>query len=102
MIEWSWRIEGKRKIWCGSWSDGERWPRAFSRLEGARVIGVSLFGRLPEIIVRLSNGLSVVSMMTAEGDPAWGLIQRFDGGTKSVSVRSGKLHLDTGVGDATS
>ena len=29
MIEWSWRIEGKRRIWCGSWSDGARWPRVF-------------------------------------------------------------------------
>lgn len=102
MIEWSWRIEGKRKIWCGSWSDGERWPRAFSRLQGAKVVSASLFGRLPEIALRLSNGLSVVSMMTAEGDPAWSLIARDHGGSKSLCVRSGRLHIDTELGDATS
>jgi hypothetical protein len=73
MIEWSWRIEGKRRIWCGSWSDGARWPRAFKRIEGARVVSVSLCGRLPEIELTLSNGLHVLSMMTAEGDPAWAL-----------------------------
>jgi hypothetical protein len=37
MIEWSWRIEGKRRIWCGRWGDGERWPRAFGGIERAKV-----------------------------------------------------------------
>lgn len=26
MIQWSWRIEGRRSILCGSWSDEARWP----------------------------------------------------------------------------
>jgi hypothetical protein len=65
MIEWSWRVEGKRRIWCGTFSDGERWPRAFSRLEGANVASVTLYGRLPEIDLGLSNGLHLLSMMTA-------------------------------------
>src|SRR4051794_39204299 len=51
-IEWSWRIEGKRRIWCGSWTDEERWPRAFRRLVGSTVASISLFGRLPEIDMR--------------------------------------------------
>ena len=102
MIEWSWRIEGKKKIWCGSWSDGARWPRVFSRLQGAKVVSASLFGRLPEIVLRLSNGLSVVSMMTAEGDPAWGLIARDQGRSTSLRIRSGRLHMDAELGDATS
>jgi hypothetical protein len=101
-IEWSWRIEGKKKIWCGSWSDGQRWPRAFSRLQGATVASVSLFGHLPEIILRLSNGLRVVSMMTAEGDPAWGLVARAEGSSTGVYVRSGRLQMDAETGDATS
>jgi len=76
MIEWSWRIEGKRRIRCGSWSDGARWPRAFARMQGARVTSVSLFGRLPEISLSLSNRLHLLSMMTAEGDPVWALTPR--------------------------
>jgi hypothetical protein len=91
MVEWSWRIEGKRRIWCGSWSDAERWPRAFLRLQDATVIAVSLVGRLPEIDIALSNGLHVVSCMTAEGDPEWGLIKRQDG--LSVGVLAGRLVL---------
>jgi hypothetical protein len=94
MIEWSWRVEGKRRIWCGSWSDGERWPRAFARLQGRNVASILLNGRLPEIDVGLDNGLHLVSAMTAEGDPAWGLIKRQDGAPISLQVVAGRLVFD--------
>jgi hypothetical protein len=29
-------------VWCGTFSDGEHWPRAFARLEGARVRSAAL------------------------------------------------------------
>jgi len=88
MIEWSWRIEGKRRIWCGSWSEETRWPRTFTRLEGATVLSLALSGRLPEVVLTLSNGLHLLSMMTAEGDPAWALTK-----TEGVAVyvRAGQL-----------
>lgn len=92
MVEWSWRIEGKRRIWCGSWSDGSRWPRAFRRVEGASVISVCLYGRLPEIELTLSNGLHVLSMMTAEGDPAWALTRNSD--EQSIHVCAGRLRFE--------
>ena len=95
MIEWSWRIEGKRRIWCGSSSDETRWPRAFAYLVGASVESVSLYGRLPEISMDMSNGLHILSMMTAVGDPEWGLIQRSGRDSTSIDVRAGRLHLDT-------
>jgi hypothetical protein len=95
MIEWSWRIEGKRRIWCGTFSDGERWPRAFARLEGETVKSAALFGRLPEIDLGLSNGLHLISMMTAEGDPAWKLTRWGDGTSSSICVRAGKLQIET-------
>ena len=57
MLQNGWRIEGKRRIWCGSWSDGERWPRAFKRIEGATASSVKLFGRLPEIDLGLFKRL---------------------------------------------
>jgi hypothetical protein len=98
MIKWSWRIEGKRRIWCGSWSDGERWPRAFARLERANVTSAVLYGRLPEIDLGLSNGLHLVSMMTAEGDPAWALTNHSDGMASSISVRAGRVQIEAGSG----
>ena len=93
-IEWSWRIEGKRLIWCGSWSEKERWPRSLKRLAGAKVESVSIFGRLPEISMSFSNGLHLLSMMTAEGDPSWWLTRRDGGKSISILVRAGKLELD--------
>jgi hypothetical protein len=102
MIEWSWRIEGKRRIWCGSWSDGARWPRVFSRLQGQTVTMVSLFGRLPEIEIRFSNGLHLLSMMTTDSDPGWALIERKDGSSKSIDVVAGRLRFNKGLADETS
>jgi hypothetical protein len=102
MIEWSWRIEGKRRIWCGSWSEGERWPRAFKRLAGASVDSVGLVGRISEIDIGLSNGLHVVSMMTREGDPEWGLIRRAESGSTSVGVSAGRLVMAERLANETS
>jgi hypothetical protein len=102
MIEWGWRIEGKRRIWCGSWSDGERWPRAFARLQNGNVASIQLVGRLSEIHVTLTNGLYLLSTMTAEGDPAWALIRREDGASRSVGVAAGKLYLEDERADQTS
>jgi len=98
-VEWSWRIEGKRRIWCGSWSDGERWPRAFARLQGQTVTSLRLLGRLPEINLGLSNGLHLLSLMTIESDPGWALIARRDGASLSLRIRAGRLYLDEGLGD---
>lgn len=96
LIECSWRIEGKRRIWCGSWSDEGRWTRAFPYLLGPRVASIALYGRLPEIDLCLSNGLHLLSMMTAEGDPAWSLTRR-DDGPLSIDVRAGVLRFDDRV-----
>jgi hypothetical protein len=89
-IEWSWRLEGKRRIWCGSWSDEERWLPFLNTLIGTTVSKVELFGRLPEVDVMFSNGLHLLSLMTADGDPEWGFINR-GSGHKSVRVRAGRL-----------
>lgn len=97
MIQWSWRIEGKRRIWCGSWSDEDRWARVFKKLLHTKAVAVSLFGRLPEIDPCLSKGLHVVSMMTAEGDPQWALLDRHANLTKSIGVKLDGYILRWGI-----
>jgi hypothetical protein len=92
-IEWSWRIEGKRRIWCGSFSDRERWPKALEYLKGSTVVSVSLYGRLPEISLDLSNGLHLLSMMTAEGDPEWALTKRIEGISTSIYAFNVKARI---------
>jgi hypothetical protein len=91
-IEWSWRIEGKRRIWCGSWSDENRWPRVFACLLGSKVASISLVGRLPEIDMGLANGLHIVSMMTAEGDPQWALSEHGIPGL-AFEIKAGRLQM---------
>jgi hypothetical protein len=94
MIEWSWRIEDAHKILAGSWSDEELWQYLFDRITGSKVIGVSLFARLPEVQLMFSNGLHLCSMMTSDGDPKWAVFDRRDGTIKSVGVRDGILHFE--------
>jgi hypothetical protein len=86
MIEWGWRIEGRRRVWCDSSSDGARWPRAFKRIEGARVVSIRFNGHLPKIELTLSNGLV---LSTTEGDRAW-VLTRNDERSAYVSG----LHFD--------
>ena len=90
MIEWSWRIEKPRSILGGSWSDERKWPGMFSKVQGGWVVGAKTFGALPEIEVSLSNGLRVVSFMTAEGQPEWSLICH-GSMQRTLGVRRGRL-----------
>ena len=95
MIDWSWRVEESVSIICGSWSEKERWKPTVDLLLGAVVVDATLFGRLPEISVQLSNGMFVVSFMTDEGDPEWVLLDRRDAKrVRSLSVRDGQLHVE--------
>jgi hypothetical protein len=95
MIEWSWRLEGRRSILCGSWSDGRQRERAFALLCGGAVASASLFGRLPEIEVTFTNGVRLVSFMTAGGDPMWTLFDRSDAQARWIGVRRGALEVGT-------
>ena len=61
MIEWSWRVEGRRSILWGSWTDEARWPRGLACLAKGTVVRATTFGRLPEIDLALSTGLHLVS-----------------------------------------
>ena len=94
MVEWGWRIEGRRSILCGSWSDEERWPRALACLTKATVAGASTFGRLPEIDIELSTGVHVLSLMTAEGDPRWTLFDRRGERCRWLNVARGLLRVE--------
>lgn len=93
-IEWSWRIEGKRRIWCGSWSEEERWPRAFARMSGQTVATIGLYGRLHEVEMTLSNGIRILSMMTAEGNPQWCLTRRANEDSISIFARAGRVQTE--------
>lgn len=94
MIEWSWRIESEDAILCGSGSEEEDWEKVFKSLIGCKVQDVSLYGRLPELLIALTGGLYVSSFMTAEGQPAWTIFGGVGEQDKSgcIAVRGGKVY----------
>ena len=98
MIQWSWRIEESVTILCGSWSEEELWFPTFDLLRGQTVVDARVFGRLPEIEIAFSNGMFLLSFMTADGDPQWAVFdQRCYPAFRSVNVRDGKLNVESGV-----
>jgi hypothetical protein len=94
MIQWSWRIEDTVSILCGSWSQEHLWEPTFDLLRNKAVVDLSVVGRLPEIVVALTESLYVSSFMTAEGDPQWSLFDRRGGTLRTLSVQEGRLKLD--------
>jgi hypothetical protein len=95
MIEWSWRIEGRRSILAGSWSEERKWRRAFTVLRGATVREAKLFGHIPEIEIVLSNDARLLSLMTAGGSPQWTLFDRRDAIVRSLQWSRGALRIET-------
>lgn len=71
MIEWSWRVERVRSIEVGSWSTERRMDAGIANLAGPSISEVSVTGRLPELVIALSDGRYVHSFMTADGQPSW-------------------------------
>lgn len=96
MIEWSWRIEGHNSILCGSWSDEKGWPAAFSQLTQTTVTSAVSFGRIPEVELTFSNGVRVLSFMTASGDPQWTLFDNRGEPNRWLRVRDGALLMEIG------
>lgn len=96
MIEWSWRIENEDAILCGSWSDEEGWEEVFKSLIGRRVQDASIYGRLPELSIALTGGFYAAAFMTAEGQPAWTILDGSAERHKSgcIAVRNGKVDLE--------
>jgi len=92
MIEWSWRLEGRRSINAGSWSSERGITIGVRSLKGRHLIGIAVVGRLPELVLQLSGGLWLHSFMTAEGQPEWAVFLR-DGSW--VTVEAGRLIHDT-------
>ena len=92
MIQWSWRIERARSIEVGSWSTDARIDAGIKRLTGPHVTSLAVDGRLPELIVALSDGRWVRSFMTAEGQPQWVVFLQDE---SWVTVEGGSLIHDT-------
>lgn len=97
MIQWSWRLETRQSILCGSWSEDDEWEGIFSNLLKTRVVNAELFGRLPELSLTFSNDWQLNSFSTTDGDPQWCIFHRFDNTTSWISIKSGELETASDV-----
>lgn len=97
MVEGSWRIEGANTILCGSFSYDEECSGPLDQLVGARVDDLLLFGRLPEVEVRLSGDLHVLTFSTDIGEPEWVLFDRRHSAERSLCVENGQIMISTVV-----
>ena len=91
LIEWSWRVERARSIEAGSWSTEAGINACVAGLAGHRLTAIDVAGRLPELVLGLSDGRRVQSFMTAPGQPEWALFL-LDGSW--VCVERGRLVQD--------
>ena len=63
-----------------------------AKLTGLRILGLTVDGRLPELVIALSGGRWLHSFMTEQGQPDWTVFLR-DGSW--VNVVSGLVVHDT-------
>jgi hypothetical protein len=96
-VEWSWRIEDRDTIRCGSWSEEERWEPSLGLIRQSRISRCELFGTLPEVVITTDIGVSFLSFSTTDGQPRWQLIDRRNGPARWFTVRDGQLHLGDGA-----
>jgi hypothetical protein len=94
MIQWSWRIEGRRSILGGSWSNESCWPRLFRLLEGTAVRQAALYGLLPEVEITFANDVRLLSFQTVSGDPQWTLFDRSSEPTRWCRTRLGRIKVE--------
>lgn len=96
-VEWSWRIEDRTAIRCGSWSEEGLWEPAFDALRGARISQCELFGALPEVALMTDGGVRFLPFSTADGQPQWHLVDRRHSTPQWFTVREGQRHLGDGT-----
>ncbi|EIZ77603.1 hypothetical protein WSK_3839 [Novosphingobium sp. Rr 2-17] len=95
-VEWSWRIEDRAAIRCGSWSNESLWELAFDTMRNARIERLELFGALPEVMITLDSGVRFLSFSTTDGQPQWHLVDRRNNKPRWFTVREGHLHIGDG------
>ena len=56
ILEWSWRVERSQSIYFGSFSTDRAIDNRLAKLWGKIIEATGVEGRLPELVIQLSNG----------------------------------------------
>ena len=93
-LELGWRVERLRSIFFGSSSSRKRIDNCLKKMEGLEVMDISIQGRLPELVVQLSDGFWLQSFSSDEGQPEWDLRFGEDASKgKYLESKNGKIVL---------
>jgi hypothetical protein len=72
-VQWSWRVENPRSIQFGSFSTDRVITSRIHRLRDRTLKRFTIFGRIPELQIEMSDNLWLTSFMTSDGQPQWGI-----------------------------
>lgn len=90
-LEFSWRVESADTVLCGSMNEEQDWKPVFAQIVGLRVVGVEMFGWIPEIAVVLENDIRILSFTTFDGQPNWWFSDNRGKDREHLVVENGKL-----------
>ena len=70
-VGYGWRVERISSIYFGSWSTNKIIENRFPKLNRKTILEFDIEGRLPELRIKLSDGLWIHSFCTTENQPEW-------------------------------
>lgn len=93
MIEWDWRAEKELSIICGSSVESDKIESFLSTLVGSKMTELTTTGKLPELEIKLSNGITLKSFMTDIGQPEWAFFDHRKNSFPTLAVEDGLISL---------
>jgi len=73
MLHCYWRVEKKRSIEFSIDSSDRKIHNRIKGLRGLRIASISTSGRIPELVIELSDGRSVTTFTTFAPNPEWSI-----------------------------
>ena len=71
MLQWDWRVERPRAVDFGPGSSYRRIDNRIPGLKGTCVVEVKVVGRLPELLIALSDNRLIHTFQITESPPGW-------------------------------
>lgn len=90
---YGWRVERIRSVIAGSSCDSKKRNTITQELRDTIIEEVQISSRIPELQIKFSNGLWLVTFNPDPGQPDWS-VSFNDRGLGHLSVARGKLYVD--------
>jgi len=94
-LDWDWRCEAGSAVVFGSSNSSPAIERGIQTLQGAKVVGIAINGKVPEVSIEFSNGYRLISAAMLPDGSEWSVRL---GGEIYLSVKKGVFLLGRGEG----